>query len=291
MYSTYSNQRELHSLSQLIRSRGVYLFFLGAVFIDGRCKQPSFITSSIQALNISSSHLWHRYIMNATHARLNTYYSQKRQLLGNHGHVAPAWKTNLFPSGTPLTAVGKGKQPQSHQGSKIFLSRLPSDVLETEVEELFRKTIGPVKDSFLVFNSQGKSKGMAVVTFQRSGDAAVAKTKYNGKMVDGTRPLKIEIITDSMPAPMGPPPTPSLLNRLSMSDQPNTVTTTLSTKDAVLGHTQRFNTQQMASSSVAAFPRRRQKKGPKRLKKLQPSLATKVQLDRDMDDYRAAADV
>lgn len=37
----------------------------------------------------------------------------------------------------------------------------------------------------MVYNNQGKSRGMAVVTFTRPGDAAVARTKYNGKIVDG----------------------------------------------------------------------------------------------------------
>ena len=36
-----------------------------------------------------------------------------------------------------------------------------------------------------MYNSQGKSKGMAVVWFQRPGDALVARAKYDGKIVDG----------------------------------------------------------------------------------------------------------
>ncbi|KAG5642086.1 hypothetical protein DXG03_003639 [Asterophora parasitica] len=114
------------------------------------------------------------------YARLNNFHGPKRQLLGNHaGHAAPAWKTNA-----PLQSAGKGKQVLE-TGSKIFLSRLPLDVSEKEVEELFRKTVGPLKEYFLIYNSQGKSKGMAVVTFQRSGDATFAKAKYDGKIVDG----------------------------------------------------------------------------------------------------------
>jgi THO complex subunit 4 len=45
--------------------------------------------------------------------------------------------------------------------------------------------VGPLKESFLVYNSQGNSKGMAVVTFQRPGDALAAQAKYDGKIVDG----------------------------------------------------------------------------------------------------------
>ena len=54
---------------------------------------------------------------------------------------------------------------------------------------LFSKTVGPLKDTFMVYNSQGKSKGMAIVTFARPGDAAVAREKYNGKIVDGSECL------------------------------------------------------------------------------------------------------
>lgn len=51
-------------------------------------------------------------------------------------------------------------------------------------QELFKKTVGPLRESFMVYNSQGKSKGMAIVVFQRPGDAAVAQKKYHGKIVD-----------------------------------------------------------------------------------------------------------
>ena len=117
------------------------------------------------------------------------YHSSKRHLLGNQaGHVPPAWRD----------------QKQKDQGSKILLSRLPPDVGELEVEEssllfpsrhplrrvlqeLFRKTVGPLKEVFLIYNSQGRSKGMAIVSFQRSGDAAVARSKYDGKFIDGRK--------------------------------------------------------------------------------------------------------
>jgi RNA recognition motif-containing protein len=59
-------------------------------------------------------------------------------------------------------------------------------VQQSPCQELFKKTVGPLKESFLVYNSQGKSKGMAIVSFQRPGDAVVARTKYDGKIVDGS---------------------------------------------------------------------------------------------------------
>ena len=60
-------------------------------------------------------------------------------------------------------------------------------VLVLHEQILFSKTVGPVKEVFMVYNSQGKSRGMAVVTFVRAGDAAVARVKYNGKIVDGRK--------------------------------------------------------------------------------------------------------
>lgn len=74
--------------------------------------------------------------MNAhPYARLNTFHGPKRQLLGNHaGHAAPAWKN--VPVQGP-SSVGKGKQVQLDPGSKIFLSRLPLDVKDSEVEVRF----------------------------------------------------------------------------------------------------------------------------------------------------------
>lgn len=172
-------------------------------------------------------------------SRIANYHSSKRQLLGNQaGHIPPAWRD----------------QKQKDNGSKILLSRLPPDVGELEIEEcpsprlriahpdaysqqeLFRKTVGPLKEVFLIYNSQGRSKGMAVVAFQRSGDAAVARAKYDGKFVDGRkhplvvpvqpshtllpgRPIKIEIVVDSTHQAVSPPPAqtqPSLLGRLGV---------------------------------------------------------------------------
>lgn len=54
------------------------------------------------------------------------------------------------------------------------------------MQTLFSRTVGPVKEVLMVYNSQGKSRGMAVVAFARPGDAAVARAKYNGKIVDGS---------------------------------------------------------------------------------------------------------
>ncbi|KAJ7152270.1 hypothetical protein C8R43DRAFT_480286 [Mycena crocata] len=240
-------------------------------------------------------------------ARLNAFHGPKRQLLGNHhaGKAPPAWRG---PATAAYSAANKGKQPTTEPGSKIFLSRLPMDVGETEVEELFKKTIGPLRESFLIYNSQGRSKGMAVVVFQRPGDAEVARAKYDGKIVDGRRPIKIEVIVESgasVPsAPATPPPPPTLFDRLQHkgpvpgpSKTPYIAPASL--RFAPQAQQQRRHPNQRAQPPRPATPytattfpapipprRFRTKKGPKRLKKQWES-RSKEQLDRDMEDYRA----
>lgn len=54
---------------------------------------------------------------------------------------------------------------------------------------LFTRTVGPVRDVFLVYNSQGRSKGMAIITFARPEDAAQAREMYNGKIIDDSECL------------------------------------------------------------------------------------------------------
>ena len=42
-----------------------------------------------------------------------------------------------------------------------------------------------MRDYYLIYNNQGKSKGQAVVYFARGKDASLARQKYNGKVIDG----------------------------------------------------------------------------------------------------------
>ncbi|GBE88613.1 hypothetical protein BKA93DRAFT_801971 [Sparassis latifolia] len=222
------------------------------------------------------------------YVRLSAYHGPKRQLLGNQaGSAPPAWRINQ-----PATAKRPiGSMNAVEKGSKILLSRLPLDVGESEVELLFTKTVGPVKDVFLVYNSQAKSKGMAVVTFQRPGDAAVARQKYNGKIVDGKRPIKIEVVIDEDQRPQAAPAkpqAPSLLQRLGAVVPP------LARPAAapILRSPIQKRGPQQAATPAAAAPRRpnakeklRIKKGPKRVKK------SVAQLDQEMDEYRAGGEV
>ncbi|RPD55997.1 hypothetical protein L227DRAFT_579211 [Lentinus tigrinus ALCF2SS1-6] len=229
------------------------------------------------------------------HPRLNNYHSHKQHILGNQGaRPAPAWKPNAR-----AAASGSG----SEVGSKILLSRLPADVVEDEVEILFSKTVGPVKEVIMVYNSQGKSRGTAIVSFTRPGDAVVARAKYNGKIVDGRRPIKIEIITDEddarktapAPAPAGPP---SLLDRIAPANPRQAV--------AAAGAPVVNGQKKVATTPVSGKVHLRTKKGPRRLNKQrgqqqavqqqqqqrqqQPAKQkqnpkTREELDAEMDDY------
>lgn len=54
------------------------------------------------------------------------------------------------------------------------------------MKDLFNKTVGPTKDAILFYNDKGMPKGMALVSFQRGGDAALAANKYDGRFVDNS---------------------------------------------------------------------------------------------------------
>ncbi|CDO77088.1 hypothetical protein BN946_scf184473.g32 [Trametes cinnabarina] len=241
-------------------------------------------------------------------ARFSTYHTHKQRVLGNpSAQPAPAWRPNA-----KAAASGSRADP----GSKILISRLPLDVEENEVEVrpspdrltlhqkwltcsvlwlsllqiLFSKTVGPVKEVFMVYNSQGRSKGMAVVSFARAGDAAVARAKYNGKIVDGRRPIKIEIVVDeddARPAQPAKSTAPSLLERLSAPTPAQAAAQSNARKP--IAH------EANGAPQPVTNPRKRlrAKKGPRRLNKQQqarqppPKKKTAEELDREMEEYRA----
>jgi len=73
------------------------------------------------------------------------------------------------------------------QGSeKIIVSNLPGDVNEAQVKELFNQTVGPLREITLHYDANGRSKGIATVTFQRKGDGTKAFQQYNNRLIDGS---------------------------------------------------------------------------------------------------------
>ncbi|KAH8101192.1 hypothetical protein BXZ70DRAFT_934862 [Cristinia sonorae] len=244
--------------------------------------------------------------MQAQVGRLNHYHGPKRQLLGNtQGAAAPAWKINQ------QQMMMQKRKPVV--GSKILLSELPVDVSEMEVQSLFSKTIGPLKGVIMVYNDAGKSKGMAIVEFQRPGDALLARKKYNKKIIDGRRPILIEIIKDEDDgnAPPMPPQPLSLLERMggvggpqvngvapkaAAAPKANAANGAMNTIAARKQQQAAQRVQGLAQNQNAAAPaaprqRTRTKKGPRRLKKaLERKPVDKDQLDKEMEDYRAQTD-
>ncbi|KAH9171369.1 hypothetical protein EDB89DRAFT_2070911 [Lactarius sanguifluus] len=213
-------------------------------------------------------------------ARLNAYHRTKRQLTGTSaGQVAPAWRSTNGAAAANGSTSPLSKKAALQRGSKILLSNLPMDVAETEIEELFKRTVGPIKDMFIIYNSQGRSKGMAVVTFQRATDAVSAQSKYDGKVIDGRHKLKIELVTDSdEPLPEVVKEQPSLLSRIA-GTRPTSDPTP---GDQLPAPPPQRPVKKHTFSIVVSGPKKRTKKGPKRVKK---SLA---QLDQEMEDYRAS---
>nr|GAT51268.1 RNA annealing protein [Mycena chlorophos] len=257
--------------------------------------------------------------------RLNAYHGPKNNITGTRVHVQPAWRNNPGVNGVNGLQAGQIRPPREG-GSKILLSMLPNDVGEKEIEELFRKTIGPVRDLFLIYNSQANSKGMAVVTFQRLGDAVAARERFNGRVVDGRKPIRIQLIVDET-APEPRARAMTLFDRLQGPNQTTPVAGPSKVAFAVAPtHQNRsqphapprpatpynntFPKPQFVAGgggANAALQRKRVKKGPKRLKKqwaatnaaaaaatIQPfnfagarKSKTVEELDREMEDYRA----
>ncbi|KAI0696835.1 hypothetical protein BC835DRAFT_841992 [Cytidiella melzeri] len=218
------------------------------------------------------------------------FHGQKKQLLNQQaGKAPPSWKQQQQRGGN-----AKGANVKK---SKILLSELPKDVTPDEVVALFHKTVGPVKEdeTFIVYNNKGDSRGMAIVSFQREGDAYAARAKYNGKLIDGRKPIKIEIVKDE-DAPsqtaIVPPAPPSLLQRLggpATNGKANAAPRSEPRKQAHAGG----NAPQSAPlavqprTHVAGSRKLRQKKGAKRVKKAPVTLQ---QLDADLEAWKAKSE-
>ncbi|TEB34127.1 hypothetical protein FA13DRAFT_1789293 [Coprinellus micaceus] len=97
-------------------------------------------------------------------------------------------------------AAGKAVDGVGAPSEKIVVSGLPLDVNEGQIKDLFASTIGPVRELSLSYNAQGRSKGIATVTFSRKGDGNKAYKEYNNRLIDGNQPMKIEIVVDPIRA-------------------------------------------------------------------------------------------
>ncbi|CAK5274811.1 unnamed protein product, partial [Mycena citricolor] len=147
----------------------------------------------------------------------------RAQVLGNTG-LSPAAKAR---KAATAPAKAKGPAPAAAAAAtttpseKIIVSNLPPDVNESQVKELFHTTIGALREVTLHYDANGRSKGVATVQFIKKGDGNRAFKEYNNRLIDGRRPMKIEIVMD----PSRVPPAP-LASRVAPAAQAQTQTAT-----------------------------------------------------------------
>ncbi|KAG1876402.1 hypothetical protein F4604DRAFT_1761396 [Suillus subluteus] len=180
----------------------------------------------------------------------------KAQLLGTAG-ANPA--TRAATAGATKATGTTSAQP----ADKIIVSNLPTDVNEVQIRELFSTTVGALRDVTLHYDSAGRSKGVAAVHFQRKGDGTLAYQQYNNRLIDGKRPMKIEIVVD----PARPAPSASLVSRVAPAASAPAAPDARSARPATRGS------------------RRGRGRGRKGNERPQKSVAD---LDAEMEDYTAS---
>jgi len=152
---------------------------------------------------------------------------------------------------------------------KIIVSNLPPDVNETQVRELFTQMIGPLRQVILTYDANGVSKGTASVVFVRQGDATKAYEQYHDRLIDGKRPMKIEIVVDPRKATAGV--LPSLAARVGGVAVEN-------------GHAPTYNLRRGTGG-----PRRGRGRGRGGRRGNDRSPKTAEDLDAEMEDYTQSA--
>jgi THO complex subunit 4 len=193
--------------------------------------------------------------------------SAKDQVLGHHAHAARAAAQNVAAAKVVAAAA-----PASQPTDKIIVSNLPVDVNEIQIKELFHSTVGPLREVTLHYDSAGRSKGVAAVHFQRKGDGTKAYQQYNNRLIDGKRPMKIEIVVD----PARPAPPQSLASRVA--PPPAAAAAAAATAAGVVPHAR-------AARPAVRGARRGRGRGRKTNERPQKSVAD---LDAEMEDYTAS---
>jgi len=132
-------------------------------------------------------------------------HAAKAKLVGKGGvpaNAAVAAAAKRRGGGGPPAPAATSTGPASQVAFKIIVSNLPLDVNDAQVKDLFASTVGATKSCQLQFNAAGKSTGTATVVFAKIGDAQKAFETYNNRLIDGKRPMKIEIVYDPAKQPL-----------------------------------------------------------------------------------------
>ncbi|QRV76061.1 RNA recognition motif protein [Ceratobasidium sp. AG-Ba] len=256
-------------------------------------------------------------------------YSARQRILGpTASRVPPAWRHG---GGSPyqrprpapsheseLVTMGGGyaNLPQQ-EGSKIYISHLPPDVDDVDVKQLLTETIGPLIYSFIVCDSRGVTRMAAVASFVDPSHAAKAVELYNGKVIDGKEPIRVEQIgfnpkarqLVSVPvtanggrannvASSSKPTANSLLSRVSKAPAPTVSTSLLDRVSArpIVTMPPKRPAPPVSTPMTTIAPnshappkgKRFVKKGPKRLQKVNQQTQLQ-QLEMEMDQYRNSA--
>lgn len=246
----------------------------------------------------------------------SSYASNKQHLVGPRGaHVAPAWREQAS-SASARHAAPERRKLAPEAGSKILVSNLPEDVSETDVWDLFKSMVGPVKTLFIIYQANGRSRGAALVHFHHPESALKARHQYHGKVIDGTNPIRVELVAD----PPGPREQSSLLARMNDAatsssapapppppqqqagpSQPRSLLCVRPWRVAALVHTlsrsdrlppvKRQPAQPQQQRQHPAPPPKtgvqgKRKKGPKRVQTVKK---TREQLDAEMEEWKSSA--
>jgi len=160
-----------------------------------------------------------------------------------------------------IASVAKPASASPQPVEKIVVSNLPLDVNEAQVKELFQTTVGPLREVNLHYDANGRSKGVASVIFQKKWDGNKAYQQYNNRLIDGKRPMKIEVVVD----PSRLAATPSLASRVAPVENITVVTNGTQT-----------------ARSRGGVPRRGRRQGARKTERPQKTVED---LDAEMEDY------
>ncbi|KAH6918132.1 RNA annealing factor [Coprinopsis sp. MPI-PUGE-AT-0042] len=132
-------------------------------------------------------------------ARSSLGTSGRQEALGKRA-AAPAAPATRTRAQAAVQAKAATAVAAPTNADKIIVSNLPIDVTQEQIKDLFTSTVGPLRDVTLHYDANGKSKGVAAVQFSRKGDANKAYQQYNSRLIDGKRPMKIEVVIDPFKA-------------------------------------------------------------------------------------------
>ncbi|ELU41510.1 hypothetical protein AG1IA_04444 [Rhizoctonia solani AG-1 IA] len=159
------------------------------------------------ATDTSRQYLGLIFTMSGPHRRGNTTrghsdyraYSRNQRIIGsNAGRVPPAWRYQRpraprIMHESELVNLGGGYARLPHQeGSKIYISHLPPDVDDLDVNVSHQKQLR-------VYDARGMTKMSAVASFVDPEHAFKAVELYNGKVIDGSESVCLStVFTDPM---------------------------------------------------------------------------------------------